>query len=63
MENGAAGLFVFFAVQNAEFPDKFFPVNKGQAKINGTQYQNSDRFLACHGGSFPGWLRFLFVYF
>jgi hypothetical protein len=46
-------LLVSFAVQNAEFPDKFFAVNKGQAEVKGAQNENSDRFLACHGGSFP----------
>jgi hypothetical protein len=46
-------LLVSFAVQNAEFPDKFFSVNEGHAEVKWAQHQNSDRFLACHGGSFP----------
>ena len=34
-KNSVARLLLFFTVQNAEFPDKFFAVSKGQTKVKG----------------------------
>jgi hypothetical protein len=39
-------------MQGAEFPDQFFSVGQSHTEVKRAQHQNSDRFLACHGGSF-----------